>query len=383
MTRELNDMIKTFALVLDPDGIQDELGRPVGRPVVVHTSAEQSVLKSNLGPGYSSLPIGPYILHHGNGPFEEEANRYAQQLWAGLAGGGRAPFFRGSVFVTGRRRADGTYQDLGRDEITRLSDLADSTKWIHPVGPVVSAAQSRGLRREQCDALAVHRDRASGVWAFVVCDGIGDDEEVAGFVRHFAPLLARSAASTGSPGDAIRLGRDAVPGWMASTDSWVAGTTAVVVTWHPTWTGLRVGWAGDSRAYAISPTGLGELLTTDHNLAQRKRSRNQPVGPNDHHNLLADLRYGEIGERTVSRGRVDRILLCSDGAYQPLEEAGGRLAGGFGAYPATVLDLYPAKSAAGALVSDAVERARVASLRVYGEEHADNATALVVALPKP
>ncbi|MBB4949558.1 serine/threonine protein phosphatase PrpC [Kitasatospora gansuensis] len=375
-------MIKTFAFAVDPDGTQDELSGHVGRPVVVHTSAEQSVLKSNLGPGYSSLPIGPYILHHANGPFEEESNRYAQQLWTGLAGGGRAPLFRGSVFVTGRRRADGTYQDLTRHEITRLSVLADSTRWVHPGGPVVSAAQSRGLRNEQCDAFAVHRNRASGVWAFVVCDGIGDDEEVAEFVQHFAPFLARSAAATGTPGHAIRLGRDAVPGWMESTGSWVAGTTAVVVTWHPTWTGLRVGWAGDSRAYAISPTGLGELLTTDHNLAQRKRSRNQPVGPHDHHNLLSDLGYGEIGELTVSRDRVDRLLLCSDGAYQPMEETGGRLAGGFGAYPATVLDQYPAKSAAGVLVSDAVERARTISRRGPGDEHADNATALVVALPK-
>nr|BEK65654.1 hypothetical protein KPHV_28810 [Kitasatospora purpeofusca] len=374
-------MNQTFAFAVDPDGAQDEIGTALLAPGV---DGQQAMLHRNLGPGYSSLPLGPYVVHSGNRPFEEEVNRYGQQLWSGLAGGGRAPFFRGTVIVTGRRGPDGLYSTLNPKEVRRLAGGAESTLWLPSGGPVIAGAQLQGLRKIQCDALAVHRDRMSGVWAFVVCDGVGDTADVAEFTRDIAPELARRAAATGSAGDAIRMVRAQMPHWLARSGEGTDPTsTAVVATWHPDWQEVDVAWVGDSRAYLLSPSGRGELLTADHNMAQMKRSRGIPVDRWDHNLLLSELGYGEIGERSVHRDGVGVLLLCTDGSYAQVEDGGrsNALPGGVDRYPCTVLDLYPAKSAAEVLVRDAVEASRAKSLAVDGEERADNATALVVALP--
>ncbi|MFJ8430378.1 PP2C family protein-serine/threonine phosphatase [Kitasatospora sp. NPDC094019] len=373
-------MNQTFAFAVDPDGVQDEISTTFLAPGV---EEQRALLHRNLGPGYSSLPLGRYVVHSGNRPFEEEVNRYGQQLWTGLASGGRAPFFRGTVLVTGRRGPDDLYSMLNREELRRLAGEAESTLWVPSDGPVVAGAQLQGLRKMQCDALAVHRDRARGVWAFVVCDGVGDTADVASFVRDAAPELARLAAATGSAGDAIRMVRAQMPHWPARSGADSDPTaTAVVATWHPDWQEVDVAWVGDSRAYLLSPSGRGELLTADHNMAQMKRTRGVPVDRWDHNLLLSELGYGEIGERTVRRNGADVLLLCTDGSYAQVADGDpNALPGGVDRYPVTILDLYPAKSAAEVLVRDAVEASRANSLAVDGEERADNATALVVALP--
>ncbi|WP_316521075.1 SpoIIE family protein phosphatase [Kitasatospora brasiliensis] len=367
----------TFAFAVDPDGEQDEIPNP---PV---PAGQREILVRNLGEGYSSLPLGRYTVHCRSREAEEEANRYSQQMWSAIAGGGgRAPFFRGSVLVTGRRRLDGTYTDLTRADVDRLSKTANSTRWVRPAGPPIGGAQLRGQRDKQCDALAAHRDGNSGVWAFVVCDGVGDTDETAAFARYAASRLAYLASELGSPGDAIRQVRAELPDWYRRTGV-ADGTTstAAVATWHPDWDEVRIAWAGDSRVWAFSPSGHSELLTEDHNLAAVKRRLGKPVGRWDHNRLLAEVGYGGIEERTVHRDLVDTLVLCTDGAYHPLEKNGATRAA-IDRYSYVTLDRSLVKSAAGDLVADAVERA-VADARMSDcGERADNATTLVAALPE-
>ncbi|MGW7579689.1 SpoIIE family protein phosphatase [Kitasatospora sp. NPDC054768] len=366
----------TFAFAVDPDGEQDEIPNPPD------SSGQWEILIRNLGTGYSSLPIGRYTVHCRNREAEEEANRYGQQMWSAIAGGGRAPFFRGSVLVTGRWRPDGTYMDLARADVDRLSKAANSTLWVRPAGPSIGGAQLRGQRDKQCDALAVHRDRNTGVWAFVVCDGVGDTDDTAAFARYAAPRLAYLASELGSPGDAIRRVRDELPDWYLRTGV-ADGTTstAALATWHPDWDEVRIAWAGDSRVWALSPSGRSELVTEDHNLAAVKRRLGKPVGRWGHNQLLAEVGYGDIEERTVRRDLVDALVLCTDGAYHPLEKSGATRAA-IDRYSYVTLDRSLVKSAAGDLVADAVEQAVTDARMSSGGERADNATTLVAALPE-
>ncbi|RGD59379.1 hypothetical protein DR950_17705 [Kitasatospora xanthocidica] len=366
----------TFAFAVGPDGEQDEIPNPP------EPTGRWEILLRNLGADYSSLPVGRYTMHCRNREAEEAANWHGQQMWSGIAGGGRAPFFRGPVLVTGRRRPDGTYADLTRADVDRLSGAADLTRWVHPEGPSIGGAQLRGQRDKQCDALAVHRDRNSGVWAFVVCDGVGDTGEAAAFARYAAPRLAYVASELGSPGDAIRQVRAELPDWYRRSGVTDGTTsTAVLATWHPDWDEVRIAWAGDSRVWALSPSGRSELVTEDHNMAAVKRSLGMPVGRWDHNRLLADVGYGDIEERTVHRDLVDALVLCTDGAYHPLEknDATGAAIDG---YSYVTLDHFLAKSTAGDLVADAVSRAVAEARMSRHGERADNATALVAALPK-
>ncbi|MGW4691038.1 hypothetical protein ACWEO1_01460 [Kitasatospora cineracea] len=367
-----------FAYVIDPDGADDTITHwdPADDQARIRLDARQ--LTTNLGADYSSHRLGRYVVHHGNPPYVQEVNHYAGQLWTGLASGGPTPVLRGTVLVTGRKLLDGTHRLLDFSEIEHLAALAqEPTQWLEPDGLVVSAAQMQGDRARQCDAFAVHRDQTTGVWAFAVCDGIGDSQDTADFVRHFTPRLAKAAATFQRPQKAIEAIRREVEPWQQRRGVGEdVSSTAVVVTWHALWRRVNIAWAGDSRAYEIKAGRQGRLLTADHNLAQQRRAAGEPVGPDDHHRLTADLSWGEIGTRT-QHGELDRLLLCTDGAYFPLGDgAGPNLAQTADYFDRNYLDRYWAKSAAGWVVSRAVERHRSG-----GDGPADNATSLVIAFP--
>ncbi|KDN85700.1 PP2C family serine/threonine-protein phosphatase [Kitasatospora cheerisanensis] len=367
-----------FAYVIDPDGGDDTITcwDPADSPARIRLDAHQLV--ANLGAGYNSHRLGRYVVHHGNPPYVEEVNHYAGQLWTGLAGGGPVPVLRGTVLVTGRKLRDGTHRLLGLPEIEHLAALAqEPTQWLEPEGLVVSAAQAQGDRARQCDAFAVHRDQGTGIWAFAVCDGIGDSQDTADFVQHFTPRLAKAAATLQRPEKAIEAIREEVEPWQRQRGVGEdVSSTAVVVTWHEQRRRTSIAWAGDSRAYMLKGGEQGRLLTVDHNLAQQHRAAGGLVGPYDHNRLTSDLSWGEIGTLTQHR-KLDRLLLCTDGAYFPLGDGKGPdLPQTADYYDRNYVDRYWAKSAAGWVVSRAVERHRA------GEGGpADNATVLVIAFP--
>ncbi|WP_197371478.1 hypothetical protein, partial [Streptomyces clavuligerus] len=139
---------------------------------------------------------------------------------------------------------------------------------------------------------------------------------------------------------------------------------------------LSIAWSGDARAYLhLDGDSTLRLVTEGHN------ERRVHGGLGDRHALTACLGAGRDDTETEDRyghpavescrgpARPGRLLLASDGAYEPLDaehtDAGlaGYLTG-------------PPHEAVRRLVQDAVSRARETS-----PGPADNATALIAVLP--
>jgi serine/threonine protein phosphatase PrpC len=209
-------------------------------------------------------------------------------------------------------------------------------------------------------------------WAFVVLDGIGDEDDVRDHVQTWAPALAREAATSGYPHDAIaqirakilrQLGRR----WHFTDPSAVA----VVAVYGPTDPLLRLAWSGDARAYRLSRIGTAEPLTKDHNYAQELLDAGRQPKQWDHNSVTSCLEDGEIGAAEVELELVAQLILCSDGVYHPLDTHEPGLL-----EEAAVLAL-DAKESASSLVTEALALGRAR------EERCDNATALVVTFPRP
>ncbi|MEV5887360.1 hypothetical protein AB0L74_32735 [Streptomyces sp. NPDC052020] len=179
------------------------------------------------------------------------------------------------------------------------------------------------------------------------------------------PRLARAAARHA----------DAEAGLRAEYDHCAAARTvghdlpcaAAVVAVHVPGGLLSVAWSGDARACLLLDGHL-RLLTEDHN-ARR-------VYDDGDRNLitscLGEARSDEETERLWGHPAIEylrcptrpgRLLLASDGAYEPHEDAGRDLAAYLTGDPRT---------AAERLVDDAVRRARA-----LPDPYADNATALI------
>jgi serine/threonine protein phosphatase PrpC len=226
--------------------------------------------------------------------------------------------------------------------------------------PVFSVAQDQGSRSYQCDHWATHRDDATGAHAFVVLDGIGDCAAVSDFVRYYAPRLAEAAARQPNPADALAEIRAECSGELHDA-------VAVAAVYRPDDLKLRFVWSGDSRAYWLSRSWGIECATRDHNAAQELRDQGREPGPYDHNAVTSTLGEGEIGTAEVKRDRVLRVLLCTDGAYHPLETYRTPLL-------ENILSLSDdAQEAAADLVREGVTKSRTTD-----RSYVDNATALVV-----
>ncbi|MFI9157464.1 PP2C family protein-serine/threonine phosphatase [Kitasatospora aureofaciens] len=354
-----DDIRETFGVYLDVDGDCDILDYTGG-------TEPREIIDFHLGPNHTVHRLGERATFFVSGwSYRQSVNRYAEAVWRHLSGGSRPPQMRGLVIVTGPVRPDGAIHLIEDREQLAVFDAADTVRPAYP-GPVeVSAIQLQGTRRQQNDAFAVHHDHKSGVHAWAVLDGIGDDQAVNDAVRDLAPRLARAAAELCDPKAALRLIRAQTLDEYGHPD-WAPGAVAVVATYHPWWGEAEIAWCGDARAYRQGPDGVVTLLTTDHNVAQRRIDAGQMLGERDHNLVLSFIADGPIGRmRTPARSGV-RLLLCSDGVYRPLENAGPQ-----GVANRLDLPLNP-QEAAGLLVGDAVETADAHGGVV------DNATALIV-----
>ncbi|MEU5385963.1 PP2C family protein-serine/threonine phosphatase [Kitasatospora cineracea] len=360
-------MKRDFALMIDPDGTVDELSANEG-----NITGQHRMIHTYLGKGYATVSLGRFLLHEPRRAFPQQANVPAQKLWMGLSGGSTPPIFRGSIIVTARRRPDGSYPALLPGQLDQLHQHIGTLTWTPPTRPLVTAAQAKGTRKEQCDALAVHNDPATGAWAFVVCDGVGDSAETQAMAGHFARRIAIMGAEAGDPAAAVHAARAELDHWIYQSCLRTKPTaTVAAAVWSPRAEKIRIAWAGDTRIYAMSSFGLVDLLTEDHNVAAYNRARGAVVREGDEHRLLAAIDSGPVGERQVHRDLAHRLLLCTDGAYGPLEAASR--SGVSGAFA-----LMPPKEAVGALVTDSVTLAEERSWAEWGEVAADNATALIV-----
>ncbi|MEV6689503.1 mucin-2 [Streptomyces sp. NPDC051130] len=230
--------------------------------------------------------------------------------------------------------------------------------------PFHATAQLIGGRSHQCDATATYTYR--GTRAYALLDGIGSTEEVQTWTQTAARRLARAAAYCGATVGlravhAARAAELARADWYAE---YMPKAVAVVAVAAPG-RDLEVAWCGDARAYRL-PATTEQLsrLTTDHN--RRQQLLDMDVNPGPYSRNIVTSYLGDTSPH-VSIGSVTapnsgRLLLASDGAYEPLEDA-----------ELTVANYLvgPPPRAAQTLVSAAIE---------HGGSRADNATVLVVDL---
>lgn len=227
-----------------------------------------------------------------------------------------------------------------------------------------STAQLIGGRSHQCDATATYTHQ--GRRAYVLLDGIGSDDAVQAWTRTAARRLARAAARNGAleglqQVHAARAAEVAAEGWYGQYMPMAVAVVAVAEPGKP----LHIAWCGDARAYLLpAPTSHVQRLTTDHNMRQALIDLELQPGPYARNRVTSYLGdttpSASLGSVTVPAS--GRLILASDGAYEPLQDADIALGDYLTGRPQT---------AARALVEAAI---------AHGGERADNATALVVDL---
>jgi serine/threonine protein phosphatase PrpC len=227
-----------------------------------------------------------------------------------------------------------------------------------------ATAQLTGTRTHQCDATATYTQ--GGTRAYVLLDGIGSSDEIRDWTRTTARRLARAAATQGSAEAGLRAIHTLIAaepdrqGWRGEDAPAAVAVVVVAAPGKP----LEVAWCGDSRAYLLTPAGGLDRLTTDHNMRQQLLDMGATPGRYARNTVTSYLGDAHpdpaIGAVTVPLS--GRLLLASDGAYEPLEDSRRDLALYLGGSP---------QRAAREFVAGAIEHAT---------EHADNATVLIADL---
>lgn len=237
-----------------------------------------------------------------------------------------------------------------------------------------ATAQHIGTRSHQCDATAVRANRATGARAYVLLDGIGSSDTIQKWTRTAARQVAEASARRSSAEAGLRAVYErytSAPerqGFLnASHLPSAAAVVAVATPGRP----LTIAWCGDSRAYLLH-NGATHRLTEDHNLRRVLPATDMNPRAGNRNIITSYLGAGE-SDQTVQNtynhpaietaflalGGSLRILLASDGAYEPLEDSKRDLADHLTGAP---------HHAANSLV--------VAAINHSGDQ-ADNATALV------
>ncbi|WRZ87616.1 protein phosphatase 2C domain-containing protein [Streptomyces sp. NBC_01007] len=229
-----------------------------------------------------------------------------------------------------------------------------------------ASAQLIGDRSHQCDATATYTH--DGARAYVLCDGIGSSNEVRAWNITATRRIAQAAARRGDAEAGLRAAYDRYAAEPERSDPYAdlpnaCAAVAVAVPGKP----LTLAWCGDVRAYTLTPDGTLQCLTADHNVRRVfNGSRNlvtSYLGATESDDQRKS-RYGHPAiESATGPAEACRLLLASDGAYEPLEDSARNLA--------KYLDGNPRRAATD-FVAAAIEHAG---------SYADNATALITDLP--
>lgn len=240
---------------------------------------------------------------------------------------------------------------------------------------VYTAARLTGTRARQCDATAAFTHGQTR--GFALLDGIGDTQAVRDWTRQTARYLARTGAERVDAESALRtvhaVAAAQYRNWNLPAD--MPSAVAVLAVASPG-RPLTIAWCGDARAYITTPGGNLVRLTVDHNHRQVVLAQGGTPHLFDRHQVVSWIGDDDpdplIGTATVPA--YGRLLLVSDGAYEPVEDAGEDLADYL---------TGSTRTAAVRIVTRAVANATGQALG-ENEGRADNATALVVDLePHP
>jgi serine/threonine protein phosphatase PrpC len=193
-----------------------------------------------------------------------------------------------------------------------------------------ATAQLIGDRSHQCDATATYTH--NGARAYILLDGIGSTDEIRDWTRTATRRLARAAAVCGDAEAGLRAVYNRYAAEPERQDPYNRLPEAcAVVAVHAPGKPLTIAWCGDVRAYILTPSGVLHRLTEDHNMrrvAPRWGSRNRVTSWLGSE-LTDEQVKNEVGHpaiETAIRYPVrERLLLASDGAYEPLEDNGCRL----------------------------------------------------------
>lgn len=229
-----------------------------------------------------------------------------------------------------------------------------------------AAFQLVGSRSHQCDATATYTH--NGVRAYALLDGIGSTGEIRDWTRTATRRLARTAARHG---DAEAGLRDLYNQYAAEPDRQDPyndlPTACAVVAVHAPGRPLTVAWCGDSRAYLYAG-GTLHRLTEDHNMRRlypafgsRNRVTSWLGSELSDERVKHDMGHPAI-ETAVRYPAVGRLLLASDGGYEPLEDSCRNLPDYLTGSPA------------------AAARDFTESAIAHASMHADNATVLIADL---
>lgn len=227
-----------------------------------------------------------------------------------------------------------------------------------------ATAQQIGDRSHQCDATATATG-PNGARAFVLLDGIGSTDEIRDWTRQAARRLARSAAYHADAETGLRAQYERYASDPDRRGPWarMPDACAVVAVTTPRW--LTFAWCGDTRAYLLAG-GTLLRLTQDHN-RRRVFGGNRNIVTSWLGNAETDDEVknhsGHPAIESVTRQLENcRLLLASDGAYEPLEDS--------------------CRNLADYLIGDPGPAARdfVQSAIDHASTHADNATVLIADL---
>ncbi|HEX5569715.1 MAG TPA: protein phosphatase 2C domain-containing protein, partial [Streptomyces sp.] len=194
-----------------------------------------------------------------------------------------------------------------------------------------ATAQLIGDRSHQCDATATAAIPGGGR-AYVVLDGIGSTPAVRIWTRTAARRLARAAAHHADAETGLRVVYDRYAANPNRHDPWkTLPSAAAVVAVHLPGRPLSIAWCGDARAYVVMTRGPVRRLTDDHNLRRvldGRGNRNVITSYLGSSYTDEEVRQecGHPAIETTTRAAENcRLLLATDGAYEPLEDSCARL----------------------------------------------------------
>lgn len=200
-------------------------------------------------------------------------------------------------------------------------DLSSSA----PPGIELAAATHIGpVREENEDTLAATPMSAGAGVGLVVADGMGGLPGGGEASAAACEAAIASLAAGGGPDVAVQSGNTAV----ARLRDDMGGQPGTTLTVAAVLDGNAViGHAGDSRAYLVRD-GVAAVLTTDHSwVGDQVRSGALAPGSERRHprrNIITMAAMGDAIEPqvvTVELRPADVLALCSDGFWEPLEDA--------------------------------------------------------------